>query len=235
MMTSLIKTLHKRAKLASLAYEDDTLAIEHHLFPLGYKLIAILDRSNAFGFIAEKDGIAYVVFRGTDDYHDWIANVSILPAKIGKFKAPKGFVEEVDKLWARIVSEIEQHKFPAVHFIGHSLGGAMAVIAAIKAIQHGWEHVDGVTTFGQPRCCCKAAGELLKDVPVHRVVNCDDKVTNVPTPLFKPYRHIRAPIYINRKKELVENASGSYMFWDGLRTFSLAKPHYRQTYVDVLS
>ena len=228
--------LHEHAQLASLAYQGET-TVKEALPLIWYKFVAYIKRGNAACFIAEKDGVAYVVFRGTDDFKDWIANVSILPAKESGCKCPKGFVNELNDLWSRIDSEIKQHKFPAVYFIGHSLGGAMAVIAALRIKRD----VEGITTFGQPRCCCKLARERFKSVPIHRVVNCDDKVPKAPPVLFSkyrlinPYRHVCKPIYINRKGDLVENASAGYIFWDGLRRFSLAKPHYRQSYVDVLA
>lgn len=58
----------------------------------------------------------------------------------------------------------EKHPDYAVHLVGHSLGGAVATLAALELrVVHGWDDVT-VTTFGEPRIGNAALARFVDDV-----------------------------------------------------------------------
>jgi hypothetical protein len=76
---------------------------------------------------------------------------------------------------------------------GHSLGGAVAALVTIYAIEDGFS-VERVITFGQPRFTT-AAGVQRLQVPLIRVVDENDIVPMLPPasatdPAFGPYEHL---------------------------------------------
>jgi hypothetical protein len=76
-----------------------------------------------------------------------------------------------------------------VWFTGHSLGGALATLAAGR-----YERAPEVYTFGAPRV---GDGEYVEslDTPVYRIVNGRDVVPKLP--VRGPYRHAGAEKYID--------------------------------------
>jgi Lipase (class 3) len=107
-----------------------------------------------------------------------------------KVKVHSGFLEELDKLWGVILSDIEKHTNTLPIWVtGHSLGGAMATIAGMKY------PFEAVTTFGQPRVGRKI--NLAFKAKYHtRYVNGDDPVTKLPPTFFSYYKHHGEKIYI---------------------------------------
>lgn len=106
-------------------------------------------RSRAVGFT--MDGYAFVVFRGTDpcSLADWWADLECWGT--GRPYRHAGF----SKAWHRISQEIRHwlaelpYASHGVVLSGHSLGGAMAILAAYDLSEE--FPVAGVITFGAPR------------------------------------------------------------------------------------
>ena len=84
-----------------------------------------------------------VTFRGTTTARDWIANAGALPdydkfKSIGLgvhagWKAASTFPEYVNRLRSAIIQEASGKGLDAILFTGHSLGGALAQVAALVA------------------------------------------------------------------------------------------------------
>ena len=89
--------------------------------------------------------------------------------------------------------------------IGHSLGGALATLAAGR-----YERAPEVYTFGAPRV---GDGEYVEslDTPVYRIVNGRDVVPKLP--VRGPYRHAGAEKYIDGEGLIHDGKPGG----DGLR------------------
>ena len=73
------------------------------------------------------------------------------------------------------------HDIKQVIFTGHSLGGALAVVAAARS-----KYVGEVYTFGQPRVGNRKYSKQVKS-KVYRFVNNNDIVPRIPPPLV--FRH----------------------------------------------
>lgn len=95
------------------------------------------------------------------------------------------FIKATDLLWAnmsRTIDDLQKgHPGYEVWLTGHSMGGAMAMITALRAATF-LELPPVVYTFGQPRSGNAAFGRLVERrlLKLIRLVNAADPVPNVP-------------------------------------------------------
>ena len=115
-----------------------------------------------------------VVFRGTDDLQAWFDfNFDLVPARWPNGgKVHQGFKEAFDVIW----HQIEAALLPGVPtlYAGHSLGGALAPLAASRSPP------TSTYAFGSPRV---GDADFVAAVPsdtIFRVVNNRDIVTEAP-------------------------------------------------------
>ncbi|NUS66150.1 MAG: lipase family protein [Saccharothrix sp.] len=144
-------------------------------------------------------------FRGTEPLRlrDWFSDVTIppWPGPAGTGLVHYGFAEALRGVIPSVVAAVQELRDgeQTVWFTGHSLGGALAMLAAA------WLHFEeprltahGVYTFGQPRTCNHALAKAYDRAlagRTFRVVNNNDIVAQVPPgPLF---RHVAALRYID--------------------------------------
>ncbi|MCI5166666.1 MAG: hypothetical protein D3903_11365 [Candidatus Electrothrix sp. GM3_4] len=107
------------------------------------------DRSGVQGFWCAEGNVALLGFRGSQNIAHWIRNVRVMPWKHLWGMVHRGFSDGVND----VESDLQQFLTVArqaehVWLTGHSLGGALAVMAA------SWLKTQGVAatvyTFGQP-------------------------------------------------------------------------------------
>lgn len=110
-----------------------------------------------------------VVIRGSDDIADWVArNFRVYPVYENKLgcRVHAGFNHAAKTIWqsVRLALTISLYDgvLPRIHFLGHSLGGATAVLCGSYA----QEFSKSVITFGAPRCSSKELPLLCQHVPV---------------------------------------------------------------------
>jgi tetratricopeptide (TPR) repeat protein len=148
-----------------------------------------IEVDNHAAIVAVFGGAVIVAFRGTDDFRDWLTNFAVwrkTPWGSEWGHVHGGFLSAVDAVWPKVQSAIQCQDVATrrLWFTGHSLGGAMAVLAAAKitAEMSGVE-VSGVYTFGQPRVgdvrFCRALGTQLSGRLV-RFETPRDEVPNQP-------------------------------------------------------
>ena len=169
--------------------------------------------------VAHKDFIA-LVFRGTDEIADWLDSLNAVSTKklFGVFH--KGFYNAVEDVWQpmeEITAKYQQIKKRSVWFCGHSLGGAMATIAAARYLTK-LRDVAGIYTFGQPRCLGRKTAKKLnsKVKTYYRFQNNNDIVTKFPSAILG-YKHAGDFIYITEEGELHKSASKLFMLFDGVK------------------
>ena len=148
---------------------------------LGYKIIQFFDVEGAQAYLLTNNTITVLSFRGTEvtEKSDVLADL-----KSGKNieacggKVHVGFKGEINKLWPNITAALEVNP-GNVYITGHSLGAAMATIAASRM----QDRVIALVTFGSPRV---GNTEFVKSVSVehYRVQNNCDDVTKVPFKLM---------------------------------------------------
>lgn len=162
--------------------------------------------SGAQGFIAESDGWAIVCFRGTNDLRDVFDDLRIELVERDRHagRVHEGFYESLESIWPGMLDELEEIQGGSntpvpVWFTGHSLGAAMATLAA-----DGYEHARALYTFGSPRVGDKAFRQGLA-VNAYRIVNNNDVVTAVPPALPGRYGHVGDLKYFGDAGELTDD------------------------------
>ena len=93
-----------------------------------------------------------------------------------------------------------------IYVTGHSLGGAVAALVTIYAIEDGFR-VERVITFGQPKFTTAAGVRRLR-FPLIRVVDENDLVPMLPPataidPQFGPYEHVGPEVILLQEKRYV--------------------------------
>lgn len=118
----------------------------------------------ALGFVL--DGRAWLVFRGSDDSLDWDANFRFSKTRddihFGFSRCWDGLSRVVDPWLDEIAGVV-----PALVATGHSLGGAIGVLAARSISQRGAIGIEAVLTFGAPKVGSKRFVEHYNALPAN--------------------------------------------------------------------
>ena len=182
-------------------------------------LVLFVDaKSGAEAFAARRstDGTTLISFRGTqpDNFQDLIAdlraNLVAWPESAGRVH--DGFAVAVRALRPQILDWIESAKPELNKLIltGHSLGAAMATLAA-SIWPPAW-----LVTIGSPRVGDAAFVATVAAKYGVRFVDCCDAVTEVP-PEIGGYVHIKDYKYLTRDAGIVENPSRDFVQSDRSR------------------
>jgi hypothetical protein len=127
---------------------------------------------------------AVLTFRGTEqEIQDFISDADTLPIPAfgGTVRVHKGFKRALNSIWTPIAEVLDTLDCP-VFYTGHSLGAALATLAAVRRAPQ------AVYAYGSPRVGDAQFVDKLKDVPVFRVIHGNDIVTTVP-PEVLGFRH----------------------------------------------
>jgi triacylglycerol lipase len=118
----------------------------------GLTVIAEIDRPPDFCVVLGGPGFRIVAFRGTDERADWWTNLLFVPKKTPWGRVHKGFQSSTDSLWPDVVEHIRDagERQVSLWIAGHSLGGAMAMLAAARLMTEGETLIHGIYTYGQP-------------------------------------------------------------------------------------
>lgn len=189
--------------------------------------VQAIEERNHFALVVRLPSAVIVAFRGTDEARDWLTNLAMWQrspwgAEWGSVHA--GFLGAVDALWPKLTNALRELKCTddvPVWLTGHSLGGAMALIAAIRLMnERSQVRIDAVYTFGQPmvgnREFAKVCGTRLADRFARFVATRDD-IPNHPA----SGAHGGTLVFFDRHGTLRENPGRGVMFWEGLRRASL--------------
>ena len=203
------------AKLSAHAYKSEKAAI-NAAKKMGFKWVKLISRDGAEVLVAKDRNDLWFAFRGTEPskVNDVMADLNMIKgaAKAGG-KVHSGFQKEVNDLWMDVLAEIEHNDQlkvrKDVYMTGHSLGAAMATIAATRYAPH------ELFTFGSPRV---GGPRFIKNIkcPHLRFMNNNDIVCRIP-PAWLGFRHHGEMIYFN--------ADGSQQ----------AKPTWKDLFLGVLN
>lgn len=209
------------AKLASIAYNDNTKEVKKQAKELGFTEIEFYDREGAQAYRFQSKEDLVIACRGTQPtcWNDISADLNAVPVLAETIsRVHKGFKEEVDELWPMVLEDL-MAKQPTqnVWFCGHSLGAAMATIMASRCMYKP-EVPDPVElyTYGSPRVGWKGYVVHL-GVKHHRWVNNNDVVTTVPLKIMG-YKHHGEEHYLNAWGN-VRKPTGWQRFKDKWRGF----------------
>ncbi|MAY04323.1 MAG: hypothetical protein CMB25_01805 [Euryarchaeota archaeon] len=157
--------IKQACKFAEQAYEENITNATRFDSKLGTTAFYLL-----------KNDIQYIIFRGTNgDPSDWLMNLSAIPWRIHGKWVHGGFLAAQSSVWKQIRKCLDPSK--KTYCIGHSLGGACAVITAHRlSNRHGrspaFEDVRCIT-FGRPNVWLKSKTRLKDMVNISVVANSD--------------------------------------------------------------
>ncbi|ONI86581.1 lipase [Actinosynnema sp. ALI-1.44] len=156
-------------------------------------------------YTAASDHMIITAFRGTEPrkMQDWLSDATTppWPGPANKGFVHYGFGEALQSIHPQVRDAVDElyDNDQTIWFTGHSLGGALAALAAMR-LHFEEPHLlaDGVYTFGQPRVCDRTLAQAHDDAfrdRTHRFVNNNDVVPQMPPePAF---HHISATHYID--------------------------------------
>jgi hypothetical protein len=218
------------ARACELAYLPEALARPRYRAELGLET-RLFSRDNTQVYVGGDAANIVVAFRGSeaptslDGFKDWLLtnanNFLILPeGRIGSdFAAAgvgarfhRGFMSALADIWDPLLAAVEAElkKAPRPLWVtGHSLGGAIALLASWRLMRNFLE-VHQVVTFGAPMIGNQEAAEAFaKELPgkIHRYIDDPDPVPLLPTVslIANLYMHCQAEVRL--KAESAQSAA----------------------------
>ena len=148
-----------------------------------------------------------IAFRGTDRLNDWLTNLNIFYKRSPFGFVHCGFMKAVASFWPDLMQHILEirNNDQLIWFTGHSLGGALAVLASIKVYFENGLQIAGSYTFGQPRVgTVSFCLNFDKQCPyrLYRFVNHTDAVSDAP--MITLLEHVGAVRYFDTAGALWE-------------------------------
>lgn len=238
-LLELIKTFSENQDLSSFSklinafdYEPETekqKLVENCDF-LKLKLVKTFDKNETQAMLLENENSLFLAFRGTEPKRikdiKTDLNAVIRHCNSGG-KIHTGFNNAFAEIALDLQNTLNQqaYKQKPLYITGHSLGGALATIAAKKLT-----HAGGIAacyTFGSPRVGDTEWTSNIK-TPIYRVVNAHDPVTLVP-PSGVPIKITASilswlPWFGSNIKERLMNRFGGYQHCGNMRYLSDCLP-----------
>ncbi|WP_274918403.1 lipase family protein [Streptomyces sp. WZ-12] len=208
------------AQASDLAYKDEA-TIESRARDWGFdevrhhqtRFTPPFPLEDTQAYTAASDHMIITAFRGTEpaEIRDWLSDASTPPwpgpAKTGYVHY--GFAEALQSIFPSLKDALTELRTnnQTVWFTGHSLGGALAMLAGARMyLEDPRLQADGVYTYGQPRTCDRILAEAYNkgfSNRMYRFVNNEDIVPQLPPePVFT---HVDALRYIDSGGKLHES------------------------------
>ncbi len=155
-----------------------------HLAKANFSLLGIYNKKGTQAFLAKLDvsegaePMLILAFRGTeaelaDVKADLKADLIIVS---GEQKVHRGFFDAFNAVKSDIESDLAKHPGAPIYITGHSLGGALAIMATRYLAS---DSLGACYTFGGPRVGNSLFADDIK-TPIYRIVNAADGVPRVP-------------------------------------------------------
>jgi triacylglycerol lipase len=197
----------KMSLLAYIAFEDDDKRriLENTLKHGGLKLVTSIAVDDTEMFLAEGNDFLVASFRGTTSKRDRKTDLSIYTEQVEVVGHPKhvfvhkGFYEAYMNVEGPVREALLKIEKKPIYLTGHSLGGAVALVASAALGGHDilGERVAATYTFGAPRVGGPDFANVVK-APHYRVVNSGDAIPLVPPNWIRGYRHTGQPSYLKK-------------------------------------
>jgi hypothetical protein len=180
------------AELSRLVYRRDHVGPMHRrdfLRQAGFEQIGFFssETTGAGAMLAmawSPVPFAVLSFRGTEQkIQDFLHDADTLPVPAfgGSALVHRGFKRALNSVWSDVAAALDALQCP-VFYTGHSLGAALATLAAARRAPR------AVYAYGSPRVGDARFVEKLRHVPVYRIVHGNDIVAAVPLESFG-FRH----------------------------------------------
>lgn len=203
----------KMSRLAYSPFEKDDTELTSALAEAGFSLVKPFNKDGTQAFLAKRDSDKMVVlsFRGTqtegltletffDVFTDLYATMKVDQNNV---KTHNGFLSAFQKIQADITQQLQSFADYGLYVTGHSLGGALALIATSEIDS---DNLGACYTFGSPKVGNEEFDDKIK-APIYRVINSFDVVPFLPfTPIMMPlFWLIKKKVKNDKVKILAEN------------------------------
>ena len=187
--------------LSQLTYEPDdkidAVLKRWQLRLLGHLHSQRQSTSATQGFVCQGGGATIVAFAGTDPgvIKTVLTDVNTKPDSDGMHP---GFRDALDAVWLQVNTAIGGRTPGPLFVTGHSLGAALAVLAAFRLQTKENVTANAVYTFGLPRVGGQAFVDQYEPILgaiTYRIVNGDDPVPSVPPTEVLGFRHVGRSLF----------------------------------------
>jgi hypothetical protein len=198
------------AEMSRLAYSkfEDNLAarqqVKDALAGIGFQVqdANLFAVARAKGYLATSPNLSVLAFRGTEATHvrDLLTDGEVpLESWVKGGRAHEGFSDAILEVWPMVEPALEQVAGPIL-FTGHSLGAALATLAATL------RRPAALYTIGSPRVGDPAFVLSLAGLRGERYEDCCDIVCQIPFEEMG-YAHYGNPFYIDHGGTITPNPS----------------------------
>jgi len=211
------------AKASLLAYEDPADIEKQVRDVWKFDDFQFFDEGKTQGFAMADAKRIVIAFRGTEPtLEEWLNNLDfdLVPGPFGG-EVHDGFSGALDAVWTQVdrtISRFRQNASKSIWITGHSLGAALATLAAARR-RDADQRVDGLYTFGQPRTGDRTFARNFNadfKTQTFRFVNNNDVVTRIP-PRSLGYSHAGSLKYLTEEGELEDDIGSWWGFLDRMR------------------
>lgn len=195
------RTAWLMAECSRLAYEN-LKSEDSRLMAGGFQLIRVFkdQKVGTYAYLAKRDDMAVLAFRGTEqNFNDIIIDLKIRFYETNAGRMHRGFLEAYQVIAKEVQKEINQLKDVPIYVTGHSLGGALAVVATASLAS---DNIAACYTFGCPKVGDQEFSLRNNKIPIYRVINSNDIITYVPMFNIR-YQGIGDIRYLSHNNELL--------------------------------
>lgn len=199
------ETAYAMSLCSQLAYEPPASVRHIAKETWGFNSVQFIEAGDTQCFVASSPFAIVVSFRGSESVSDWITNLTLFSTTRSYGSIHSGFASAFDLVKLAVRAQLANSSLGTRKLLltGHSLGGALATIAAAE-FQNDF-NISGIYTFGQPRVgkanfrtfVASNFGQRL-----FRIVNDDDVVARVPP----GYEHVGTLFHLGADGSLIEGA-----------------------------
>ncbi|GGM06152.1 hypothetical protein GCM10010129_57300 [Streptomyces fumigatiscleroticus] len=217
-----LKRAYWLALASDLAYKDEA-AIDAQAREWGFDTVRHHETrftppfplQDTQAYTMASEGMVVTAFRGTEpkQIKDWLSDATAPPhsGPGGTGYVHDGFAQALESIWPDVQNTHAELRGndQSVWFTGHSLGGALAMLAGARMyLEDPRLAADGVYTYGQPRTCDSALATACNTglrERLYRFVNNNDIVPQLPPE--PPYAHADTLRYIDSHGRVRESMS----------------------------
>lgn len=187
-----LRNAYHLAVMSRLAYSEYPVQADRDL-GLAFDSVEPIDTGQTEGFVAGNEWHVVLVFRGTDNPRDWLRNLDTVQVSGYSGRVHQGFHNALMECWATVVKKLQRLRMHGqlLWITGHSLGGALATLAARRMELDQGEQPAAVFTYGAPRVFDPEAARRFR-INLYRFVHDKDIVPHVPPPLLllRQFKHV---------------------------------------------